>query len=186
LENALLPYGREGVYWIDGEDRVLVGIPENLDDILDLIEEEEIDSTFITHSHDISNVEELQERAGCKIFIHQADGESIKNIRKAHLFKHGEELAPGMTMLHCPGHTPGSSFLKYEYLPGKYCLFTGDTIAGNDGKVVFAPDIYSQDVNLMKDSVKKIIEKYDFEMIFPSWGEPILKNARQIVLKALK
>ncbi len=186
LENAPLPYGREGVYWVDGEVRVLVGVPENLNDILDLIEEEEIDLTFISHVHDIGPAQELQERAGCEIIIHKSDGESIKHIPKVRLVKDSDIIAPGYMVLHCPGHTAGSAFLKYEYAPGEFCLFTGDTIAGYDGRISFAPDIYSQNVEQMKKSVLKIAKEYEFNAIFPSWGEPILMGARDLILGAYK
>lgn len=184
LENAPLPYGREGVYWIDGEVRVLVGVPENLNDILDLIEEEEIDLTFISHAHDIGPVQELQERSGCDVVIHEADGESIKNLQNICLAKDGDIIAPGCTILHCPGHTAGSAFLKYEYASGKFCLFTGDTLAGEDGDISFAPDVYSQNVEQMKQSVLRIAQDHDFDAIFPSWGEPILTDVRQLVMEA--
>ena len=185
LENSSLSFNRDGVYWIDAEKRVLVGVPENFDDILDLIEEEEIDIAFISHIHDIGPVHELQERAGCQIILHKDDGDPIKNIRKVVLAKDRYKIAPKMTLIHCPGHTPGSSFLKYEYSPKKYCLFTGDTLAAQNGKVVLAPPQYSQNTDLMVKSIKQIVENHEFEAILPSWGEQILQNARQMTFKML-
>src|SRR6185312_3096425 len=42
----------------------------------------------------------------------------------------------GATVLHRPGHTPGSTAL---HLPGPRVLFTGDTVAENQGAVILGP-----------------------------------------------
>ena len=84
---------------------------------------------FLTHTHfdHCNGVEQLIEKTGAKIYIHESEAPYLKEIR-AHLMltREGSKLKIGsveMTFLHTPGHTEGSQCI---WVVDR--LVTGDTL----------------------------------------------------------
>lgn len=85
-------------------------------------------------------------------------------------------VAGGISIIHTPGHTPGSMCI---YLKQKNMVFCGDLIAHLlDIKLPSLP--FSYDIPLLKKSVMKLAE-HDFNVICFGHGLPIKRNAGERV-----
>ena len=114
--------------------------------ILDYLDEEGITAKAIllTHGHfdHVGAVKELAAETGCDVYIHAAESQlppmmTAGALYYTHTYGEGDKISPieGMeiTVLHTPGHTPGSVCLLY----GQH-LFSGDTLfQGSCGRVDF-------------------------------------------------
>jgi glyoxylase-like metal-dependent hydrolase (beta-lactamase superfamily II) len=75
-------------------------------------------------------------------------------------------FAGGATVVHGPGHTPGSIAL---HLPGPRVLFTGDTVAGSGGAVILGP--FNLDRQQALTSFRRLIA-LDVDVALFGHGEP--------------
>jgi len=75
-------------------------------------------------------------------------------------------FAGGATVVHGPGHTPGSIAL---HLPGPRVLFTGDTVAENGGAVILGP--FNLDRQQALTSFRRLIA-FDVDVALFGHGEP--------------
>ena len=114
--------------------------------ILDYLDEEGLTAKAIllTHGHfdHVGAVKELAAETGCAVYIHAAESQlppmmTAGALYYTHTYGEGDKISPieGMeiTVLHTPGHTPGSVCLLY----GQH-LFSGDTLfQGSCGRVDF-------------------------------------------------
>ena len=92
--------------------------------------------------------------------------------------KDGDKIGP-LTVIHTPGHTPGSiALLIHE----KGVLFAGDTIRYDGKKVSGAPENFSLDPQKVGESIGKI-SKLNFNVLLPGHGEPLMPNASDAVRK---
>lgn len=98
---------------------------------------------ILTHAHidHICSVDELRDRTGAKVLVHEADAPSLPDsrlngsamfssrraFREADvLLKDGDSVNLGglkLQIIHTPGHTPGGICIKVENI-----VFTGDTL----------------------------------------------------------
>ncbi|MHA1377513.1 MAG: MBL fold metallo-hydrolase [Candidatus Helarchaeota archaeon] len=76
-----------------------------------------------------------------------------------------------LEVIHTPGHTPGGICL---YERSKKILFSGDTVftQGSFGRI----DFIGGNAELMKKSLKKLLELGDVEILLPGHMNPALKN----------
>ena len=114
------------------------------DIILDALEGKELKAILLTHGHfdHVGAVKELVAETGCEVWIHAAESTmppmmTAGPLYYTHAYAEGDTISPieGMelTVLHTPGHTPGSVCLVY----GQH-LFSGDTLfQGSCGRVDF-------------------------------------------------
>ena len=116
------------------------------DTILDYLEAHGLTAKAIllTHGHfdHVGAVRELAAETGCDVYIHAAEADlppmmTAGPLYYTHTYAEGDTISPidGMelTVLHTPGHTPGSVCLIY----GQH-LFSGDTLfQGSCGRVDF-------------------------------------------------
>jgi len=160
----------------------------------------------LTHS-DIDHagsVAELKERLGnVKVAIHEADaprlaGEKpakevrgivgvlfkiispfmrLKPVEPNILLKDGDTIRE-LHVIHTPGHTEGSICLYSENLRA---LFVGDALRTDKKRDLKLPsDAMSLNVEEAKASIRKIAP-YDFELLLPGHGPPILTGASKKV-----
>lgn len=85
----------------------------------------------------------------------------------------------GLTVIHVPGHTPGSIALLDEE---KRVLFAGDTLRYDGKKISGAPEQFSLDPTKVKESIRKIAA-LNFDVMLPGHGEPLKPNASEEVRK---
>ena len=64
-----------------------------------------------------------------------------------------EELENGLTVVHTPGHTPGHISL---YARDKGVLFVGDLIVNRGGKLSLPPAMFTPQMDIVKESIRKV------------------------------
>jgi glyoxylase-like metal-dependent hydrolase (beta-lactamase superfamily II) len=81
-------------------------------------------------------------------------------------------VAGGISIIHTPGHTPGSMCI---YLKQKNLVFCGDLVARRLG--IKLPSLaFTSDIPQLKHSIRKLAE-HDFEVLCFGHGLPIRRNA---------
>jgi glyoxylase-like metal-dependent hydrolase (beta-lactamase superfamily II) len=89
----------------------------------------------------------------------------------------------GLTVIHIPGHTPGSIAL---YDSKRKVLFIGDTLGCKDGAVKGPPKSVTWDMAQAYQSIEKL-RILDFTVMLSGHGEPLKSNAsakvRQFITK---
>ena len=83
----------------------------------------------------------------------------------------------GMTIVHSPGHTPGSISLHF---PQEGLLMVGDALEYRQGKLQLPSRYVSSDMQQAKESVRKLAQ-LDFEVLCFSHFPPIKKNASKLL-----
>ena len=147
-----------------------------------------LDGVLLTHGHfdHVGAAEELADFGSALVSIHEDEVELLawapENAKQLGIegleaptpdltFKDGEELQVGefrFTVLHTPGHTPGSScFLLRDPQAGQLHLFSGDTLFCHDiGRTDF-PESRPQ---LMPDSLMKLARLDRATIVYPGHG----------------
>jgi glyoxylase-like metal-dependent hydrolase (beta-lactamase superfamily II) len=163
-------------------------------------EPSEITTVLITHFHTdhIGGMRALKEAApGLKAAIHEADAGYVSGqvplpryksftglilrlfvtLRPSTfpadiMLRDGDRIG-GLTCIHLPGHTPGSSgFLDTE----SATFFSGDTVR-SDGKSLFeGPTGFSMDVPRSRESIRKIAA-LEFDTLLVGHGRPLRPDA---------
>jgi glyoxylase-like metal-dependent hydrolase (beta-lactamase superfamily II) len=128
--------------WVAGDDTecVVLDAPHDVPAILDIVGSRPVRAIIATHAHDdhVRAAPELAAATGAPVLLHPAD---LPLWRLTHPtlnpdgeLSDGQEIAVGgtvLTVLHTPGHSPGSCCL---YTAGLGAVFTGDTLfAGGPG-----------------------------------------------------
>jgi glyoxylase-like metal-dependent hydrolase (beta-lactamase superfamily II) len=160
----------------------------------------EIHTILLTHFHidHTGNVAELRKTGSAKVAIHEGDapylsGEKPMPVPKARrsllmrifrffvrftplrpdIILKDEDTIAGLTCIHTPGHTPGSSCF---YDPGKRVIFVGDALVTPGGVIHGPVEEYSADPARARASVEKIAN-LDFEILLSGHGEPVRPGA---------
>jgi glyoxylase-like metal-dependent hydrolase (beta-lactamase superfamily II) len=184
------------------------GLPGNAKKTVEYIQKigrqpNEVTTIIITHYHldHTGSLKELQKLTKAKVAAHADDADYVsgnkplpkpKNliIRAASSFmklaptpvitqlKEGDKIG-GLTIIHTPGHTPGSIALLDT---GRKALFVGDTLRLKGDKVVAAPEQFAWDAGKEKESVRRIAS-LDFNVMLPGHGEPLTEKASEAVKK---
>jgi len=140
---------------------------------------------ILTHAHGdhIGAVEELVEKYGVKVYIHEEDAklliDSNKNFSKVLfgknisinpdvILKDGDEIQLGdlkFEIIHTPGHTKGGICIKVGNI-----MMTGDTLFNNSiGRTDFPGGSFEEII----DSIQEKIFKYDEDIIiYPGHNSP--------------
>ncbi len=125
-----------------------------------------------THGHHdhISGDSIFQKKYNVPIYIHKYDASSLEKMEESKfpapiLLEEGSQIKFGdeiLTVMHTPGHTPGSICLLGEKL-----VFTGDTLfAEGIGRTDF-PGGSMKDMQL---SLQKLVRLPDYFLIYPGHG----------------
>ncbi len=137
----------------------------------------EIEAILLTHGHfdHVGAVKELVAETGCAVYIHEAETAMPPMLTAGKLYytntyaEDDELTLAGMTftVLHTPGHTPGSVCLVFEAEPGQAVMFSGDTLfQGSCGRI----DLPGGDVRKMYASLQRLKNLKGNYRIFPGHG----------------
>jgi len=183
------------------------GMPGNATKIVEFLRslgKEQLNSYTIILTHpDIDHsgsVAELKEKLGIvKVAIHEADAPRLtgkkplkevrgvagllfkamspfmkfKPVKPDVLLKDGEQV-DGLSVIHTPGHTQGSICLYSERLKA---MFAGDALRTDKNRSLRLPSaVTTFNIGEAKNSIRKIAA-YEFELLLPGHGPPILADA---------
>ena len=143
------------------------------DIILDALEGRELKAILLTHGHfdHVGAVKELVAETGCDVYIHAAEATMPPMVTAGplyftHTYDEGDTVSPiaglELTVLHTPGHTPGSVCL----LMGRE-MFSGDTLfACSFGRT----DLPGGDPRKMMESLRRLASLQGNFFIHPGHG----------------
>jgi hypothetical protein len=152
-----------------------------------------IDAIAISHPHFYgAMVEWSRAFGGAPIYVHAADREWVMRPDQAIVYWQDDEreLAPGLTLIRCGGHFPGSAVLHWAGgADGHGALLTGDTIqVAMDRRHVSFMRSYPNLLPLSAATVRGIAERVmplRFERIFGGWFErDIRRDAKAAVQRS--
>jgi len=132
----------------------------------------------ISHPHFFTTIVEWSEAfGGVPIWIPAADRQWVMQPGPTIDFWEGEtrELIPGVTMIRCGGHFPGSSVVHWaDGADGRGAIFTGDTIQVTaDPRWVTFMYSFPNNIPLDPASVRRIVaavEPFSYDRIYGSFG----------------
>ena len=144
----------------------------------------------ISHPHFYTTMVEWSQAFDAPIYLHRANQPWVMRPDSAIRFWDGEtqEILPGVTMVRCGGHFPGSSALHWSSGPeGQGALFTGDTIRiVSDHRFVSFMYSYPNLIPLDEQAVRHIvtaIEPFAFTRLYDGWDN-ILGDAKLVVQRS--
>jgi len=195
------PYSGSNIYAISDKDGIYIidtGFEGNDELIFGMIdaffgaEPEDIVGIILTHGHPdhVGSLPEIIDISGADVYIHEKDlpllekYTGLKDIPNLITLKGGEVLnvLGGLKVIHAPGHTDGSIML---YKEGEI-LFTGDVLlTDKDGEIKLPLHKYTKDMKKEIASMLKI-KAFDFHILLPGHGPPILERAKERYLLFLE
>ena len=151
-----------------------------------------VQAIAISHPHFYSSMIEWSRAFDAPIFLHADNRPWVMRPDDAIKFWEGDaqELLPGLTVLRCGGHFPGSSVLHWaEGAGGKGALFTAATImVVADRRFVTFMYSYPNLIPLNARAVRGIVaavEPYAFDRIYGSWpGSIVAEDAKAAVRRS--
>jgi hypothetical protein len=146
----------------------------------------------ISHPHFYSSMIEWSRAFDAPIYLHAENRPWVMRPDDAVHFWAGDarELLPGLTVLRCGGHFPGSSVLHWaDGAAGQGALFTADTImVASDRRYVSFMYSYPNYIPLNARAVRGIVaavEPYAFDRIYGSWpGSIVAEDAKAAVRRS--
>jgi glyoxylase-like metal-dependent hydrolase (beta-lactamase superfamily II) len=143
----------------------------------------------ISHPHFYATMGEWSRRFGdVPIYLHADNRPWVMRPTEAIRFWDGEtvEVLPGLTVVRCGGHFPGSSVLHWpEGAEGRGALLTGDTIyIVRDRRWVTFMYSYPNSIPLDAGAVRRIVaavEPYEFAHLYSSFQDEPLVEAKAAV-----
>ena len=157
----------------NGSEAVVIDPGYEPDTILDALEGLTLKAILLTHGHfdHVGAVKELVAETGCAVYIHAAETAlppmmTAGALYYTHTYDEGDTISPisglELTVLHTPGHTPGSVCLLWNNE-----LFAGDTLfAGSCGRV----DLPGGDPALMLQSLDRLAALQADYRVHPGHG----------------
>lgn len=169
-------------YLVSDEDGVTAVIDPGYEPqtILSVLQEEHlhIGAILLTHGHfdHVGGVKTLAKEAACPVWMHRAEQTMPPQITAGELYftdsyDDGDTVQVGKLMfsvLHTPGHTPGSVCLRCEEV-----LFSGDTLfAGSCGRT----DLPGGSMAQMRESLAKLRKIPENLTVCPGHGDATTLN----------
>ena len=139
-----------------------------------------------THPDHVGGLATMKEKTEAKVAVHEADADYVARTKdypgppgkQRHRavevdvrLKDGQNFE-GFTVVHTPGHTPGS--LALVSLEQSLCI-AGDSFR-NEGGLMPMSDQYNIDPAAHRASIRKLAE-HDFEAMICGHGPPMAKGA---------
>lgn len=148
---------------------------DQADMILDFIQTKglTLDAILLTHGHfdHVGAVKDLVAETGCPVYLHEGDlslppAITAGKLYHTHTYDEGDTLTLAgltFTVLHTPGHTPGSVCLQFEK-----DLFTGDTLfCGSIGRT----DLPGGSMPTMAATLRRLSKLEGNWQVWPGHGE---------------
>lgn len=133
-------------------------------------------------SHERSSARYSRE-LGCPIWAPQG-AVDFEEITPDRWYSDGDELPGGVQAVHAPGPTDAHYALYLDKGPG--VIFCADLLANMGGRgLVFLPDEYQDDPRLSRESARKLLD-FNFDILCPDHGDPIISGARTAIANALE
>ena len=174
IQKLTLGLYQTNIYILSNDTEAVVIDPGYEPDIiLDALEGKELKAILLTHGHfdHVGAVKELVAETGCAVWIHAAEATMPPMVTAGplyftHTYDEGDTVSPiaglELTVLHTPGHTPGSVCL----LMGKE-MFSGDTLfACSFGRT----DLPGGDPRKMMESLRRLASLQGNFFIHPGHG----------------
>ncbi|RBQ22006.1 hypothetical protein DP939_04900 [Spongiactinospora rosea] len=143
-----------------------------------------------SHPHFYGSIVVWSEAFGAEILLPEVDASWLPRPSPAVRTWSGVlDVLPGVTLIQCGGHFPGSSVVHWaEGAGGAGALFTGDTIFVTPGEdrltfVWSAPNrlpLPERDVRRVVDAVAP----YAFDRIYGGWWTPVLREGAKDALRS--
>ena len=178
------------VYLLVGSTLTLVdaGLPDDADAILSYIDSlgrstTEVTRIVITHYHrdHVGSIEAIKQRTGSLVLAHSADVPliSAQAVTVDATLEDGDHLdvLHGATVVHVPGHTPGSIAL---HLPAERVLLCGDTIKNGGERLTPPPEQYTADMKGAIASIRRMAG-LEFDVLCVGHGAPVACGADEQV-----
>jgi glyoxylase-like metal-dependent hydrolase (beta-lactamase superfamily II) len=151
-----------------------------------------IQAIAISHAHMYSSMIEWAHTFDAPIYLHADNQPWVMRPDDAIEFWEGaaREIMPGVTVVRCGGHFPGSSVLHWAGgARGRGALFTGDTImVVSDRRYVSFMYSYPNLIPLNAAAIRGIVaavEPYSFEQLYSSWeGKVVSADAKAAVRRS--
>jgi len=153
-----------------------------------------IDLIAISHPHFYAAMVEWSDAlGGVPILIHAADARWIARRSPRLVLWTGlrRQIAPGLQLVHCGGHFPGSAVLHWrEGANGRGALFAGDALqVTRDGQHVSFMYSYPNLIPLSPDAVRHIaasIADLEFDDVHGfTWGRNIIGGGKAAVARSV-
>ena len=167
---------------IEGNNAVVIDPGYESDTILDALEGRDLKAILLTHGHfdHVGAVKELVAETGCDVYIHAADLNlpsmiTAGQLYYTHTYAEGDHIRPipgaELTVLHTPGHTPGSVCLLW-----KDQMFSGDTLfEGSCGRI----DLPGGDPRQMLESLSRLCRLQADYQVHPGHGSSTTLSAEK-------
>ncbi|MEM0487167.1 MAG: MBL fold metallo-hydrolase [Sulfolobales archaeon] len=179
------------IYLIETESgNILVdtGTPNDPEKILSYLRTSglKIELIFVTHAHwdHVGGLKAVKEFTGARVATHVDEAPYIRGEKATRrrfepvdvdvVLRDGDSVL-GLTVIHTPGHTPGSSCL---FDSERRMVAVGDLVYEEGGEVHEMLHQYSRDPYMNRESIAKLL-LYDFDHLLPSHGNPVLRNGRE-------
>jgi glyoxylase-like metal-dependent hydrolase (beta-lactamase superfamily II) len=174
------------VYLLVGTTLTLVdtGLPDNADAILTYVDglglaAAGLTRMVITHYHHdhVGSVSDIKQRTSSVVLAHPGDVPliSAQAVAVDVTLQDGDriDLLGGATVVHVPGHTPGSIAL---YLPSERLLICGDTINHSGQRLAPPPAQYTADMKGAIASIRRMAD-LEFDVLCVGHGAPVVSGA---------
>ena len=174
IRNLTLGLYQTNTYLLANDTEAVVIDPGyEADTILDALASKTLKAILLTHGHfdHVGAVKELVAETGCEVWIHAAESTMPPMVTAGplyftHTYDEGDTVSPiaglELTVLHTPGHTPGSVCL----LMGRE-MFSGDTLfACSFGRT----DLPGGDPRKMMESLRRLASLQGNFFIHPGHG----------------
>ena len=119
---------------------------------------------------------------GAPILIPEADAEWLMRPDPAvRLWRDRYEIAPGVTLVQCGGHFPGSAVLHWaDGADGRGALLTGDTITVvRDRRYVTFMRSYPNQIPLPERAIRHILDRLEpfaFDRLYGGWWDSVVES----------